>query len=93
MNQAAVVIRMSKRFDYSSSGEFNAAIAAAIEGDGSVALDCTDMEYIDSAGIGLLVMAQKKVQEKNKRLILRSLKPAPKEILGLANIQKIIDVE
>lgn len=93
MTQSAAVIRMPKRFDYSSSSEFNAAIAAAMEFGSNVTLDCIEMEYIDSAGIGLLVMSQKKVQAKNGRLIMQNLKSAPKEILGLANIQKIIDID
>nr|WP_324257725.1 STAS domain-containing protein [Cellvibrio fontiphilus] len=93
MTQTAAVIRMPKRFDYSSSGEFNAAIAAAMKEGGNITLDCIEMEYIDSAGIGLLVMSNKKVQANNAKLIISNLKSAPKEILGLANIQKIIDID
>ena len=93
MSKSGAVIRMPKRFDYSSSSEFNNAIASALEQGGDVVLDCSEMEYIDSAGIGLLVMSQKKAKAKNERLVMSYLKPAPKEILGLANIQKIIDID
>ncbi|HEX7763745.1 MAG TPA: STAS domain-containing protein, partial [Cellvibrio sp.] len=93
MTQTAAVIRMPKRFDYSSGVEFNQAILAALEFGGNITLDCSEMDYIDSAGIGLLVMAQKKVQSSGAALTMNSLKTAPKEILGLANIQKIIDIE
>jgi anti-anti-sigma factor len=85
-------IRMPKRFDYSSSAEFNTKITAALESPGAITLDCTDLEYIDSAGIGLLVMSQKKVQAKHSNLIITNLKPAPREILQLANLQKIIEI-
>jgi anti-anti-sigma factor len=50
------------------------------------------LEYIDSAGIGLLVMSQKKVQAKHSKLIITNLKPSPREILQLANLQKIIEI-
>jgi anti-anti-sigma factor len=85
-------IRMPKRFDYSSSAEFNMKIAAALENPGAITLDCTELEYIDSAGIGLLVMSQKKVQAKHSKLIITNLKPSPREILQLANLQKIIEI-
>lgn len=88
----SAVIRMPKRFDFSSSGEFNSAIASALDNPGAITLDCAELEYIDSAGIGLLVMSQKKAQSRNSKLVMTNLKPAPKEILGLANLQKIIDI-
>lgn len=87
----SAVIKMPKRFDYSSSSEFNGAIAVALEQAGTINLDCADLDYIDSAGIGLLVMAQKKAQSRQSRLVITNLKSGPKEILLLANLQKIID--
>jgi anti-anti-sigma factor len=93
MIHSAAVILMPKRFDYSSSLEFNSAISTTSDLGGNITLDCTDMEYIDSAGIGLLVMAYKSTQSKNISLTLSNLKVAPKEILELANIQKLINIE
>lgn len=90
-NQA--VIRMPKRFDYSSSSSFNQSIAVALENPGTITLDCIELEYIDSAGIGLLVMSQKKAQAHQSKLSLINLKTSPKEILHLANLQKIIDIQ
>jgi anti-anti-sigma factor len=88
----SAVIRMPKRFDYSSSVEFNSAVAAALESAGTITLDCVDLEYIDSAGIGLLVMSHKKAQSRHSKIILTNLKSAPREILQLANLQKIIEL-
>ncbi len=89
---SSAVIRMPKRFDYSSSTDFNGAISVALEQSGTITLDCIDLEYIDSAGIGLLVMSQKKAQSRQSKLVMMNLKTAPKEILGLANLQKIIEI-
>lgn len=86
------MIRMPKRFDYSCSMEFNARIGEVLEKAGTITLDCIDLEYIDSAGIGLLVMSQKKAQARQSKLLMINLKSAPKEILQLANLQKIIDI-
>jgi anti-anti-sigma factor len=86
------VIRMPKRFDYSSGAEFNAALAVAVDQNQEVLLDCTGLDYIDSAGIGLLVMANKKSQAKNAKLVITHLKTAPREILQLANLQKLIEI-
>jgi len=85
-------IKMPKRFDYSSSVQFNAAVDDALGQKDLVVLDCSDLDYIDSAGIGLLVMAQKKAQSRQSKIALSHLKTGPKEILTLANLQKIIDI-
>jgi anti-anti-sigma factor len=86
------VIKLPSRFNYSSSGEFNSEIEKAMENPGEIRIDCNALEYIDSAGIGLLVMSQKKVGARGGKLIIENIKNAPREILFLANLQKIIDI-
>lgn len=87
------VISMPKRFDYSSGSQFNSALELAVEQHALVTLDCANMEYLDSAGIGLLVMANKRAQNKNSKLVMSNLRSAPREILNLANIQKLIELK
>lgn len=86
------VIKMPKRFDYSSGPDFNSQVTKALEGVGVINLDCSDLEYIDSAGIGLLVMSQKKAMSKQSKISMINLRASPKEILQLANLQKLIDI-
>lgn len=86
-------IKMPSRFDYSKIQEFNAAFAKLSEPGETVYLDCDQLEYIDSAGIGILVMAQKKAKAQSVVLIIKNIKGAVKEILELANLQKIIDFQ
>lgn len=90
------IIRMPKRFDYSASGEFNNAFNAALNvggADQQIMLDCSQMDYIDSAGIGLLVMSHKKSMSCKAVISIINIKPAAKEILTLANLQKLIDIK
>ncbi|MEN0039451.1 MAG: STAS domain-containing protein [Cellvibrio sp.] len=86
------VIRMPRRFDYSGGAEFNRKVSAALDTPGVINLDCVDLEYIDSAGIGLLVMSQKKAQSCDSKIVMTNLKVSPKEILHLANLQKVIEL-
>jgi anti-anti-sigma factor len=88
-----IIIKMPTRFDYSSSVDFNKAINTALENPGVITLDCSDLEYIDSAGIGLLVMSQKKVQSHQSTMVMVNLKAAPLEIVNLANLRKLIEIQ
>ena len=90
------VISMPKRFDYSVSSDFNAAVALALANEGDnkkIILDCAQMEYLDSAGIGLIVMAHKKSLSNQSCVVIINVKPSVKEILLLANLQKLIDIQ
>lgn len=93
---SATLIKMPQKFDYKASAAFNASLAAAINdldgADKKVVMDCAQMEYIDSAGVGILVMAHKKSQNANARLSMINVKSIAKEILFLANLQKLIDI-
>ncbi|MES2672849.1 MAG: STAS domain-containing protein [Pseudomonadota bacterium] len=93
---SANIITMPKRFDYSASVQFNAAFAESLNGasnqDKTIILDCVNMDYIDSAGIGLLVMSHKKAKVAHAKMALINLKPQAKEILTLANLQKLIEI-
>lgn len=89
------IITMPKRFDYSASAGFNTVLAEilAVKGEGTqILLDCSQMDYIDSAGIGLLVMAHKKASSSKSSIAVINVKPSTKEILLLANLQKLIDI-
>lgn len=88
------VIKMPKRFDYGANAEFNGAFSAALaQGGKNIQLDCAGMEYIDSAGIGLLVMAHKKAQSHHSKISLISVTLYVKEVLSLANLQKLIEIK
>jgi anti-anti-sigma factor len=84
-------IKLPKRFDYSSSAEFNGEFLEISLDIKTIYLDCSNLDYIDSAGIGLLVMAYKKAQANGAKLIITNLKQTPREILNLANLQKLIE--
>ncbi len=89
-------IIMPKRFDYSESGAFNAAVNAALVAGkvgNKIQLDCNNLDYIDSAGIGLLVMAQKKAISKGFNVEIIHAKDSIKEIFNLANLQKLISIK
>lgn len=89
-------IKIPKRFDYSASGPFNTAMSSALGEDGAdqkIKLDCIHLDYIDSAGIGLLVMAHKKAMSKGAVIEIVHAKPSIKEILLLANLQKLISIQ
>ncbi|RYG00001.1 MAG: anti-sigma factor antagonist [Chitinophagaceae bacterium] len=91
----STVIRMPRRFDYSANDEFMGGLTSALgnqkDGNNVITLDCSQMDYIDSAGIGLLVLSHKKAEQEDSKICLTNLKESAREILYLANIQQLIE--
>lgn len=56
-------------------------------------LDMTNLTYIDSTGIGVIVGAMKKVRRSGKDIILLNAKENIKKILKITGIDQIIRME
>lgn len=86
------ILTMPFRFDYGFNYEFNKTVDAICSNPdiNTIILDCEQMEYIDSVGIGLLVMAYKKSQTVKKTIEMININQGVREVLLLTNIQKII---
>ena len=59
----------------------------------SCRLDFSGLDYIASAGLGLLVSIQRRLMDRNAGLSLCGLSPHLKEVLTLAGFEGIFDFE
>jgi len=86
-------INLPSRFDYSYHKAFSDTYASILE-DNSVNLiviDFSRVEYVDSSGLGMLVMLHKKASAKSKKIKIKGAKGATEEILKVANMQKLFE--
>ena len=60
------------------------------EGATEVIFDMSDVDFIDSAGIGFIVSVYKTLKSKNGKFALAGLKKKPKEVFNLTRLDKII---
>ncbi len=74
----------------SLKSELQALIA---EKSADIILDCTNLKYIDSTGLGVLVNALKRVKEQDKSINIINLKPYIAKIFTLTGLDKIFVIE
>ena len=53
-----------------------------------IILDCTNLSYIDSAGLGLLLLYQRLYSTMDIRIVIANAQPNVRDILFLANLDK-----
>lgn len=83
-------IRLVGKFDASQVDQAS-EVFDQVEGD--CVVDCTELDYISSAGIGVLITAYKRLTSINKQLKLVNLKQNVQQILHYAGIIQVLAAE
>ena len=80
------------------SGRLDAAQAPAAQSfldrvDGAVTLDCSGLEYISSAGLGVLLKTQKRLVANAGKLRLSGVNRHLRDILEYSGFDQIFEIE
>lgn len=86
-------LRLPSSFDYSYHRQFSDQYTAFIESGTckEILLDFSQVEYLDSSALGMMVLLQKRASALNIKVRLKGARGATDEILKMANMQKIFD--
>jgi len=83
-------VTLTGRLDAAQSPSADAFLSKV---QGVVALDCKGLEYVSSAGLGVLLKTQKRLLASGGKLRLVGVRPHVVEILGYAGFDQIFEVE
>ena len=91
-------VQLNERGDVVLTGRFDAAQVDKARDvfDGlkvTTFVDFSGLEYISSAGLGVLVATQRRLKESGQKLILRNLKGYVRDIFKIARFELIFDIE
>jgi anti-sigma B factor antagonist len=80
------------------SGRFDASQVATAQAlfdtvTGSATVDFTALEYISSAGLGVLLGAHKRLSETGAKLKLRGLKKLVRDVFRYSRLDTIFEIE
>ncbi len=59
----------------------------------TLVFDCTDLEYISSAGLRVVLMAHKSLVSKGGKFILRNLNKEVRSVIDLTGFSRILTIE
>ena len=87
------VITVSGEVDLATSPDLDVAIIAAIEsGTSSVAIDLTDVSFMDSSGLGVIVRGLKRCREADKDLDLVITNERVLKVFGITGLDQVIPI-
>ncbi len=59
----------------------------------SIKINCLELDYIDSTGLGVLIGALKRLKQENKNIIISNAKPNISKLLSITGLNKIFMIE
>ena len=93
MKQIPYTIQPTGYFDASQSHGFRAQINEAITSGASLVLfDCQELLFIDSSGLGELILAFKSLQQVGARFILCSINEQIDTLLSLTDMKQVFEI-
>jgi anti-anti-sigma factor len=87
-------VRMSGRLTFNDHAKLRALIKEMSQnGAKRQILDLASLEFVDSAGIGMLLIAREELSNLDKQFILRRAAGQVKRVLTVAQLGKLITIE
>lgn len=83
-------VRIAGRFDAAQVGKAQEVLSTITT---SCIIDFKDLDYISSAGLGILFAVQKRLREANQKLTLVNLNSHIRDIFRIARFDLIFDIE
>lgn len=98
MGEAMFTIGKSPDGDIAISGRLDAAGAPDAQAfldrvEGTVTLDCRGLEYISSAGLGVLLKTQKRLMAAGGKLRLAGVSRHLQDIFGYSGFDRLFEIE
>ena len=92
-NQDELTLSVAGRIDTITSKELDTEIASEMGTFNSMVMDLSDLTYISSAGLRILIATQKKLKASNTPLVIKNVNEPVGEILRMSGIDKILTIE
>ncbi len=89
-----LIVTVSEHLDTSTSSIFESRLLGLVDrGERKIVVDCSTLEYVNSAGLKVFLLAAKRLEPLGGKLVLCALAPSVLmifEMIGFTRIMKIV---
>ena len=92
-NEKELTVKVESRVDTVTAPDFENEINDEIGKFDSLIIDFSDLEYISSAGLRVLISTQKKLKSENIPMTIKNVNDTINEIFRMSGFDKILTIE
>ena len=92
-NEKELTMAVEGRIDTITSQELDKELNEEFGKFDSLIMDFTDLEYISSAGLRVLIATQKKLKVEDIPFLIKNVNDSVKEIFRMSGFDKILKIE
>ena len=92
-NGKELTLSVEGRVDTITSKELEQEINDELDNFDSLIIDFTELKYISSAGLRVLIATQKKLQQENIPFVIKNVNDTVGEIFRMSGFDKILKIE
>ena len=90
----ADVVVLLGELDIDSAPELTSLLASVVEnGPAEVKVECSGLSFIDSSGLSVLIAAQKRLNDRGARLVVRAPRPNVLRVIDITHLGEYLNVE
>lgn len=91
-NDAELIFTLEGRLDTTTAPQLEAELKKSLDGVKSLVFDFKELEYISSAGLRVLLSAQKQMNKQGE-MVIRNVSPEIMEIFDVTGFSDILTIE
>ena len=92
LNGAELIVKVVGRLDTTTAPELEASLKESFEGLEKLVLDFSELDYLSSAGLRILLQAQK-TMNKQGEMVVRNVNETISEIFEVTGFSDVLTIE
>ena len=93
LNGNELVLVLKGELNTSTAPELDTVISKELKNIDKLIIDMADLSYLTSAGLRVLLVAQKVMNERKGQLIIRHVNDAIKEVFNITGFDNVLTIE
>lgn len=90
---AVPVVRLRGELDVAGAPQLRAVLYPVLDDGRSVVVDCSELEFLDSTGLGVLIGAHKRAREHGREVRLRATSGGVAKVLDITGLDQILPID
>lgn len=93
LNENSFLLALAGRLDTTTAPQLESELKDSLSSATELTLDFAALEYISSAGLRVLLYAQKTMNNKQGKMVIRNVSPEIQEIFDITGFSDILTIE